>query len=130
MKDKDKTKEHVLKETTELQQRVEFYQGLVQAAPDAILILHDAKIVFINAAGARLFGETTAGSSSAKRQWSFPSGSATLTLSVRGRAGTDGKTIEFHGVAPDEVVEAVPEEVQAGKNSAILRAEEYLSKLR
>jgi len=79
---------------------------------------------------ARLLGETTAGASSAKRQWSFPSGFATLTLASRSRFGPDGQPIEFNGVAPHDIVEAVPEEVQRGQNSTILRAEEYLAKKR
>ena len=67
-------------------------------------------------------------SSSSKRTWTFPSGIATIRFSTRSRGGIDGKLIEFNGIEPHEVVEAVPEEVQAGKNSAILRAEEYILK--
>lgn len=111
----------------------------LRAIPKPVAVLIDAGCIsagetlardLTRICGARLFGEATAGASSAKRQWSFPSGLATLMLSVRGRAGTDGKTIEFNGVTPDETVEAVPEEVQAGKNSTVLRAEEFLSKQR
>jgi len=79
-------------------------------------------------AGARLLGSTTAGASSAKRTWSFPSGIGTVSLPVRSRAGLEGKPIEFNGIEPDEKVEAVPEETQTGRDSAILRAEEYLAK--
>jgi hypothetical protein len=82
---------------------------------------------FVNLAGARLFGQRSAGSSSSKRGWKFPSGIATLTLSTRTRGGVGGKPIEYHGIDPDEEVEAVPEEVQAGKNSAIVRAEEWIA---
>lgn len=78
---------------------------------------------------ARLFGSPTAGSSSAKRTWSFPSGIASLLLSRRSRWGISGQPIEFNGIRPDENVEAVPEEVQGGLNSAILRAEQYLVKV-
>jgi regulation of enolase protein 1 (concanavalin A-like superfamily) len=80
-------------------------------------------------ANARLFGSPTAGSSSAKRTWSFPSGIATLSLPSRSRWGISGQPIEFNGIRPDENVEAVPEEVQRGLNSAILRAEQYLVKV-
>lgn len=80
-------------------------------------------------ANARLFGSPTAGSSSAKRTWSFPSGIGTLSLPRRSRWGISGQPIEFNGIRPDENVEAVPEEVQRGQNSAILRAEEYLVKV-
>ncbi|MDH4239457.1 MAG: DUF1349 domain-containing protein [Phycisphaerae bacterium] len=78
---------------------------------------------------ARLFGSLTAGSSSSKRTWSFPSGLATLSLPTRSRWGISGQPIEFNGIRPDENVEAVPEEVQRGLNSAILRAEQYLVKV-
>lgn len=77
-------------------------------------------------ADARLFGAKTAGSSSEKRRWVFPSGVASITFPVRSRWRNDKKPIEFNGIDPDTVVEAVPEELQQGKNSAILRAEEYI----
>ncbi len=74
----------------------------------------------------RVFGSATAGSSSAKKQWKFPSGMATVMFSIRGRQGEKGKTIEFYGMKPDVAVEAVPEEVVDGRNSEILRAQEFL----
>ncbi|MHC4517306.1 MAG: S41 family peptidase [Planctomycetota bacterium] len=77
-------------------------------------------------AAARLFGSTSAGSSSAKRTWSFPSGIASIQLPVRSRWRHDRKPIEFNGVDPDVQVEAVPAELKAGNNSAILRAREYI----
>jgi hypothetical protein len=80
----------------------------------------------VNYAEARLFGEKTAGSSSSKDSWRFPSGVATVVYSTRSRSGIGGKIIEFNGVDPHVVVEAVPEELLEGKNSQILRAEEYL----
>ncbi len=83
----------------------------------------------VSYANARLFGSPTAGSSSSKRTWSFPSGIATLSLPNRSRWGISGEPIEFNGIRPDEHVEAVPEEVQNGMNSAILRAEEYLAEI-
>jgi len=79
-------------------------------------------------AGARLFGSKTAGSSTSKQHWTFPSGIASVTMSVRSRWRLDGKPIEFNGIDPDEPVEAVPEEVARGLNSAICRAEAYLKK--
>ncbi len=77
-------------------------------------------------AGARLFGSKSAGSSSAKRTWAFPSGIASMIIPVRSRWRGDKKPIEFNGIDPDVLVEAVPEELLQGKNSAILRAEEYI----
>jgi C-terminal processing protease CtpA/Prc len=78
-------------------------------------------------AGARLMGSRTAGASSSKRQWQFPSGIASVTFSTRSRWRGDGQPIEFNGITPDEEIEAVPEEVAQGLNSEILRAEAYLS---
>lgn len=83
---------------------------------------------FVNLADAHLIGTTSAGSSSVKTHWPFPSGIATVRISTRSRSGIDGKMIEFHGITPHEIVEAVPEEVQAGLNSEIQRAVEYLGK--
>jgi C-terminal processing protease CtpA/Prc len=78
-------------------------------------------------ANARLLGARTAGSSSSKRQWTFPSGIASVTFSTRSRWGKDSQPIEFNGIAPDVELEAVPEEVAQGLNSEIRRAEEYLA---
>jgi C-terminal processing protease CtpA/Prc len=82
----------------------------------------------VQSVNARLIGETTAGASSAKEPWDFPSGIATLTIPTRSRFGPDRRPIEFFGIKPHEDVECVPEEVRSGKNSEILRAEEYLAK--
>jgi C-terminal processing protease CtpA/Prc len=109
----------------------------IQALPRPSAALIDAGCIsagetlardFARYAGARLFGSTTAGSSSSKQQWAFPSGIATVTFSVRSRWRADSKPIEFNGIDPDEVVEEVPAEMARGQNSAILRAEEYLKK--
>ena len=77
-------------------------------------------------AGARLVGSRTAGASSSKRQWQFPSGIASVTFSTRSRWRGDGQPIEFNGITPDLEIEAVPEEVARGLNSEIRRAEELL----
>ena len=45
---------------------------------------------------------------------------------MRSRWRADRQPIEFNGIDPDVEVEAVPEEVKAGYNSAILRAQQYL----
>lgn len=81
----------------------------------------------VRIAKATLLGQTTAGSSSSKRQWTFPSGIATLSLPEASRKGLV-KDIEFNGIAPHVAVEPVPEEVARGVNSEILRAEELLLK--
>lgn len=108
----------------------------VQGMPRPVAVLIDAGCMsagetlardFAKLAEARLFGEATAGASSSKRTWTFPSGIASVVMSTRSRWRNDGQPIEFNGVLPDVEVEAVPDEVLAGKNSAILRAEEWLA---
>jgi len=83
---------------------------------------------FVRYGNARLFGSKTAGSSGRKRTWTFPSGIASVSVAVRSHWGIAGRPIEFNGIEPDVKVEAVPEEVARGLNSAICRAEEYLKK--
>jgi hypothetical protein len=109
---------------------------VLKALPQPLAVIIDAGCTsagetmardLVRYANARLFGSPTAGSSSSKRTWSFPSGLATLSLPRRSRWGISGRPIEFNGIRPDENVEAVPEEVQGGLNSAILKAEEYLA---
>jgi C-terminal processing protease CtpA/Prc len=107
----------------------------LKALPRPVAVLIDAGCIsagetlardLAQLAGARLMGSRTAGASSAKRQWQFPSGLASVTFSTRSRWRSDGQPIEFNGITPDEEIEAVPEEVAQGRNSEILRAEEYL----
>ena len=81
---------------------------------------------FERGAKARLFGQRTAGSSSSKRTWQFPSGVASISLPRRSRYRNDRQPIEFNGIEPHVVVEPVPEELRKGLNSTILRAEEYI----
>jgi hypothetical protein len=80
-------------------------------------------------AEATLIGSQTAGSSTSKRTWRFPSDVASIRFSVRSRWRADGLPIEFNGVTPDQTIEAVPEEVAAGLNSAIERAVEHLGQV-
>jgi len=107
----------------------------IKAMPRPVAVVIDAGCIsagetlardFVRYAGAKLFGSTTAGSSTSKKHWTFPSGIASVRISERTRGGIDGKPIEFHGIEPHLKVEAVPQEVAAGFNSAILRAEQYL----
>ena len=107
--------------------------------PKPVAVLIDAGCIsagetlardFVQTTSARLFGETSAGASSAKKSWVFPSGRATLTLPTRSRVGLNRRPIEFYGIVPDEEAEAVPQELRSGKNSGILRAEEWLLKQR
>jgi hypothetical protein len=109
----------------------------IQAFPQSVAVLIDAGCIsagetlardFARYAKARLFGSTTAGSSSSKKQWAFPSGIASTTFSVRSRWRADSKPIEFNGIEPDVAVEEVPAEMMRGQNSCILRAQEHLLK--
>lgn len=107
----------------------------IEKMPRPVAVLIDAGCVsagetlardFARGAEARLLGSKTAGCSSSKRLWKFPSGIASMRISVRSRWRNDRQPIEFNGIDPDELVEAVPEEAAQGLNSAILRAERYL----
>jgi C-terminal processing protease CtpA/Prc len=84
----------------------------------------------VNIANARIFGSTSAGSSSVKRHYQLAHGLGKVRYSIRSRGGLNGKRIEYHGIAPHEYVEVVPEELLAGINSGICCAEEYLDKKR
>jgi hypothetical protein len=77
-------------------------------------------------AGARLLGSKTAGSSSSKRSWQFPSGIASVVIPTRSRWRADSKPIEYNGIEPDEKIEAVSGDLLKGLNTGILRAEEYI----
>jgi len=81
-------------------------------------------------AGACLMGSTTAGASSSKRHWPLPNGFGTVVYAERSRWGIGGRPIEYNGIEPDETVEIVPEELQQGLNSGILRASERLDRVR
>lgn len=77
---------------------------------------------------ARVFGTTSAGSSSSKKSWEFPSKIATIVYSTRSRGGLEGKPIEFNGIAPHEEVEPRSEDMLAGRNTEILAAEAWILK--
>lgn len=107
----------------------------IEKFPRPVAVLIDAGCVsagetlardFRTKANARLFGQPSAGSSSSKYRWTFPSGVATLSLPTRSRFRSDRKPIEFHGIMPDEVVHPVPEDLQEGRNTCIRLAEAWL----
>lgn len=77
-------------------------------------------------ANARLFGQTTAGSSSTKKLLDLLDGKIQVRYSNASRNGIK-RDIEFYGIEPDVVVEADPDEVRAGKNSMIEYALRELS---
>ncbi len=82
----------------------------------------------VNVCKARIFGACSAGSSSSKKVWRFPSGIASIRYSVRSRSGVGGKPIEFFGIEPDVDIEADPEHVAAGRNTEIVVALAWLQK--
>lgn len=73
-----------------------------------------------------LLGAVTAGSSSSKKDWDFPSGIASIRFSVASRKGIKGKPIEFYGVVPDIAVEAEPEDITGGLDTEIIKAEQHV----
>lgn len=82
----------------------------------------------VNIHGARVFGAVSAGSSSTKNVFTFPSGIAKVRYSTGTRPGLGGKPIEFNGITPHEEMEADPAEVARGLNSEIVRAEVWLAR--
>ncbi|MCP4643715.1 MAG: hypothetical protein GY851_24930 [bacterium] len=109
-------------------QRIQEFPRPVAAIIDAGCISAGETLArdFRQYAEARVFGSKTAGSSSSKGPWTFPSGIASVTCSTRSRWRSDRQPIEFNGIDPDEFVEADPDDVANGRNTAIVRAEEYL----
>jgi hypothetical protein len=53
-----------------------------------------------------------------------------VSARIREEAGAckSDEAFLFHGIGPDERIEAAPDEVQRGLNSEILKAEAYLLK--
>ena len=107
----------------------------VKRMPQPVAVLIDSGTIsagetlardFRREAKAKLLGQKTAGCSSSKRQWTFPSGIATISMARRSRWRNDRKPIEFNGIEPDIYIEPIPKEVAEGKNSEIERAMEYL----
>ncbi len=82
----------------------------------------------VNVCKARIFGATSAGSSSSKKVWAFPSGIASVRYSVRSRSGVGGKPIEFHGITPDVPLEADPADIEKQRNTEIVTAQAWLQK--
>lgn len=72
-------------------------------------------------AKARIYGQTSAGSSSTKKIVELCDGRLHVRFSIGTRSGLK-KTIEFHGIPPHVEVEADPAELLAGKNTEIERA--------
>ena len=85
-----------------------------------------AASMFRERTAARLFGDTTAGSSSKKRTFEAPSGLFAVTYSRRGRTNFGTTVTEFAGVAPHEPVEWDPAALAAGRDPALERALAWL----
>lgn len=77
---------------------------------------------------ATIIGATSAGSSSQKRSFEFPSGVAKLQYSIKSRFGPDGRPIEWNGIRPDVEIEVDPLDVAAGRNTEIQAALRLLSR--
>lgn len=73
----------------------------------------------------RLFGETTAGSSSAKENYRLLNGHFEVRIPVRPRRGFLDRPIEWQGIEPDEVVKPTAADLAAGRDTVLLRAIEW-----
>ncbi len=73
----------------------------------------------VNQCGAKLYGQRTAGASSTKDEFTFPSGLATIRYSVGTRGSYDGTPIEYNGVKPHVELEPDPRVLAQGKNYEI-----------
>ncbi|MFA4986199.1 MAG: S41 family peptidase [Candidatus Brocadiia bacterium] len=75
--------------------------------------------------GARLFGATTAGSSSEKAEYELPRGLGSITYSTRSRSGIT-RNIEFYGIEPDERVFFDPSDLAKGDSTMAKAAVKWL----
>jgi C-terminal processing protease CtpA/Prc len=81
----------------------------------------------VNTVSARLFGQTTAGSSSEKTSYKLPRNLGEVVISTRSRTGIK-ECIEFHGIAPDEELQYEPDDLEKGVSTVLRRAQEWLLK--
>lgn len=81
----------------------------------------------VNQCGARLFGSTTAGSSSEKSTIDLPRNLGKIIISTRSRTGIK-KCIEFNGIEPDEEVLYDLDDLAKGESTLIRKAVEWLKK--
>jgi C-terminal processing protease CtpA/Prc len=104
------------------------------AGPLAVLI--DARCIsagegwtswFVARRRARLFGETTAGASSRKRQYVLSNGLYTVTFPVKAYAGFLDRPIERRGLEPDEPVRQNALDLAAGRDTVLEAARDYLN---
>lgn len=104
------------------------------AGPMAVLI--DARCIsagegwaswFIAKKRARFFGETTAGASSRKTQYTLGNGLYTVTYPVKAYAGFLDRPIERRGLEPDEPVRQNAKDLAEGRDTVLKAAKKYLS---
>jgi C-terminal processing protease CtpA/Prc len=75
---------------------------------------------------AKLFGETTAGASSAKETYTLKNGLFIVNFSTRPRFGFLEKPIEYYGLAPDVSVRHNAADLAAGRDTVLEKAKTYL----
>ncbi len=123
--------------------RITFAKGYESAGPTPyggpVVVIVDAltrsagetcAAIFKEDGRAYLIGETpTAGMSSSKKTIELPSGLFTLYVSVASnmKRSNGGEGIEGIGIPPHEVVEYDPEDLAAGRDTLITRAEALLA---
>lgn len=78
--------------------------------------------LLLRAGGARLFGETTGGSSGAPVDYTMPWSRARVSVPSWSMVDRAGRPIEGEGVAPDEVIAPSRDDLIAGRDPALARA--------
>jgi C-terminal processing protease CtpA/Prc len=82
--------------------------------------------LILRTAGARLFGERTGGSSGAPIAVTLPRTAARVTIPAWSMVDVAGRPIEGEGIAPDEELRWTRDDVAAGRDPIIARAEHWL----
>jgi C-terminal processing protease CtpA/Prc len=77
--------------------------------------------LLLRAAGARLIGETTGGSSGAPIAVTLPRSGAWVDIPAWSLTSAAGEPIEGHGVAPDEVLAPTRADLAAGRDAVLAR---------
>lgn len=81
--------------------------------------------LILRAAGARLFGERTGGSSGAPISISLPRTAARVTIPTWSMADLAGHPIEGEGIAPDEQIEWTSDDVRTAHDPVAARAQAW-----
>jgi C-terminal processing protease CtpA/Prc len=81
---------------------------------------------FIARQRARVFGQTTAGASSRKIEYTLKNGLYRVSLPVKAYTGYLNRPIEFRGLEPDVPVRPKAEDLARGRDTVLLAAQSYL----